>query len=63
MKVVGLVPPAPGHMLDREKLARWASEPLAPYKWPSEIIIKADLPIGPTGKVFKTPLKQLAQIS
>jgi acyl-CoA synthetase (AMP-forming)/AMP-acid ligase II len=61
-EVVAFVQPAPGHMLDLEKLTGWVSERLAPYKRPSEIIIKADLPIGPTGKVFKTRLKQLAQI-
>jgi hypothetical protein len=39
---------------------RRASDRLAPYKRPSEIIVKAELLIGPTGKIFKIRLKMAA---
>jgi long-chain acyl-CoA synthetase len=58
-EVVAFVQPSPGCILDPVELANWCSERLAPYKRPTEIIIKAELPIGPTGKIFKIRLKQL----
>jgi long-chain acyl-CoA synthetase len=61
-EVVAFVQPAPGHALDVGALMRWASERLAPYKRPSEIIVKAELPIGPTGKIFKIRLKEMAAL-
>jgi len=59
-EVVAFVQPAPGASLDVGELSRWAAERLAPYKRPAEIILNSDLPIGPTGKIFKVRLKQLA---
>jgi long-chain acyl-CoA synthetase len=59
-EVVAFVQPLPGQVLDVNALSRWAHERLAPYKRPSEIFIKSELPIGPTGKIFKIRLKQLA---
>jgi long-chain acyl-CoA synthetase len=59
-EVVAFVQPLPGQVLDVDALSRWAHERLAPYKRPSEIFIKSELPIGPTGKIFKIRLKQLA---
>jgi long-chain acyl-CoA synthetase len=61
-EVVAFVQPAPGHVLDVGALMRWTSDRLAPYKRPSEIIVKADLPIGPTGKIFKIRLKEMAAL-
>ena len=59
-EVVAFVQPAPGVSLEVADLSRWAAERLAPYKRPAEIILNSDLPIGPTGKIFKVRLKQLA---
>lgn len=59
-EVVAFVQPVPGASLDVDELSRWAAERLAPYKRPAEIILNPDLPIGPTGKIFKVRLKQLA---
>jgi acyl-CoA synthetase (AMP-forming)/AMP-acid ligase II len=59
-EVVAFVQPAPGLQLDVGAMSRWASERLAPYKRPSEIIVKVELPIGPTGKIFKSRLRELA---
>jgi long-chain acyl-CoA synthetase len=58
-EVVAFVQPSLGSTLDPVELANWCRERLAPYKRPTEIIIKAELPIGPTGKIFKIRLKQL----
>src|SRR5882724_6545397 len=52
-EVVAFVQPAPGVSLEVADLSRWAAERLAPYKRPAEIILSSDLPIGPTGKIFK----------
>ena len=59
-EVVAFVQPAPGLQLDVGAMSRWASDRLAPYKRPSEIIVEAELPIGPTGKIFKSRLRELA---
>jgi long-chain acyl-CoA synthetase len=59
-EVIAFVQPVPGHALDVDKLSQWAKARLAPYKRPAEIIVKNELPIGPTGKIFKIRLKQLA---
>ena len=60
-EVVAFVQPAPGCDLDVEALSRWAGARLAPYKRPAEIIVSPELPIGPTGKIFKTRLRELAR--
>ena len=54
------VQPLPGQVLDVDALSQWANARLAPYKRPSEIFVRSELPIGPTGKIFKIRLKQLA---
>src|SRR5882757_5356059 len=59
-EVVAFVQPMPGHGLEVVALSQWAKDRLAPYKRPAEIIVKSELPIGPTGKIFKIRLKQLA---
>ena len=59
-EVVAFVQAAPGAVLNVEALSRWAKERLAPYKRPAEIILSPELPVGPTGKIFKVRLKQLA---
>ena len=59
-EVVAFVQPAPGVEIDVEELSKWAAERLAPYKRPAEIIFSPELPVGPTGKIFKVRLKQLA---
>nr|WP_283816144.1 class I adenylate-forming enzyme family protein [Bradyrhizobium manausense] len=58
-EVVAFVQPTPGAAVDLEDLSRWVSDRLAPYKRPSEIIVHPELPIGPTGKIFKLRLRQL----
>jgi acyl-CoA synthetase (AMP-forming)/AMP-acid ligase II len=59
-EVVAFVQPLPGQVLDVDALSQWVNARLAPYKRPSELFIKPELPIGPTGKIFKIRLKQLA---
>jgi long-chain acyl-CoA synthetase len=61
-EVVAFVQPQPGQVLNVDALSQWANQRLAPYKRPTEIIIKSELPIGPTGKIFKIRLKQLAAV-
>lgn len=42
------------------ELRRHLVERLAPYKRPEEVVILASLPIGPTGKVWKQKLRDMA---
>ncbi|XSC47516.1 class I adenylate-forming enzyme family protein [Bradyrhizobium sp. RDT10] len=61
-EIIAFVQPSPGDQLDVDAMSRWASERLAPYKRPSEIIVRPELPIGPTGKIFKTRLHEAAAL-
>ncbi|HEY0800081.1 MAG TPA: class I adenylate-forming enzyme family protein [Steroidobacteraceae bacterium] len=60
-EVVAFVQPLAGCVLDVEAVSGWANQQLAPYKRPSEIIVMPELPIGPTGKIFKMRLKEIAR--
>ncbi|WP_338763960.1 AMP-binding protein [Massilia sp. METH4] len=48
-----------GDRLDAE-LARWLAGQLAPYKMPARIVVLDALPAGPTGKVLKARLREMA---
>jgi acyl-CoA synthetase (AMP-forming)/AMP-acid ligase II len=58
--VIAFVQPVPGHKLDIVELDAWAKKNLTPYKRPKEIILTNELPIGPTGKILKSKLKESA---
>ncbi|MCW7536360.1 AMP-binding protein [Aquabacterium sp. A7-Y] len=60
-EVVAYVEPAPGSELARGELEQWLRERLSPYKLPSDIVMLAQLPASPTGKVFKARLREMAQ--
>jgi long-chain acyl-CoA synthetase len=53
---VAFVQPAAGRRLEEAELRAYLKENLAPYKVPAEIVI-AELPIGPTGKILKSALR------
>jgi len=55
-EVVALVVPAPGHDLEPEAVKAFARERLAAYKYPRRVVVVADLPRGPTGKVLKAQI-------
>lgn len=59
-EVVAYVQLLPGREATEEELASFLRDQLAPYKVPAEIHI-GELPIGPTGKIMKSALKQDAQ--
>ncbi len=46
--------------IGEDELRRHLVERLAPYKRPEELVILASLPIGPTGKVWKQKLREMA---
>lgn len=60
-EVIAFVQPAPGAEIDIEELAAHAEERLAPYKKPARIIVLDTLPVGPTGKLSKTELREKAR--
>ncbi len=60
-EVIAFVEAAPGHNIDIVHLEKHAAENLAPYKKPSRIVVLEKMPIGPTGKISKTLLKERAE--
>ncbi len=59
-EVVAFVQPTHGVVLDTDALAHFARDRLAPYKRPAEIILQSELPVGPTGKIYKSLLRDIA---
>ena len=51
--VAAIVVPRPGAELDPEELKAWAKERVAAYKYPRHVVLVAELPKSPTGKILK----------
>jgi acyl-CoA synthetase (AMP-forming)/AMP-acid ligase II len=60
-EVVAFVEVAPGDPVTPEALIAFASERLAAYKRPCEIVILPALPAAATGKILKAGLKEMAK--
>ncbi|MFN8543210.1 MAG: AMP-binding protein [Candidatus Binatia bacterium] len=50
------VAPRPGATLDPSAIDRWCRDRLADYKCPARVVVLAELPKGPTGKILKARL-------
>ena len=59
-EVVAFVQLQPGSQLQTTELAEYAAKHLATYKRPSHILLLADMPVTPTGKVAKGTLSKIA---
>ena len=59
-EVVAFVEAISGAEIDVNQLAAYVAERLAPYKKPSRIELLDKLPVGPTGKLLKLDLRELA---
>ncbi|HEY8923821.1 MAG TPA: AMP-binding protein [Polyangia bacterium] len=59
-EVAALIVPAPGHAPDPEAVKAFARERLAAYKYPRRVVVVADLPRSPTGKVLKSQIDRSA---
>jgi len=62
-EIAALVVPAPGHALDPEAVKAFARERLAAYKYPRRVVIVADLPRSPTGKILKAQIDRQALLA
>jgi long-chain acyl-CoA synthetase len=62
-EVVAFVEPRPGHAVDPEGLDAHLRGIIAPYKRPSRLIVVDALPMGPTGKILKRALADMAAVS
>ena len=51
--VAAIVVARPGVELDPEELKAWAKERVAAYKYPRHVVLAAELPKSPTGKILK----------
>jgi len=56
-RIVAYVVPRAGEELDEKALANALKRVLPPYKLPSEIHLRNDLPKNESGKIMKQPLK------
>lgn len=57
-EVIAFVQPVAGYELNITELDAWVRKNLTPYKRPKEIILTNELPVGPTGKILKSKLKE-----
>ena len=60
MEVIAFVLLAPGGPVSEAELRHHASQRLAPYKVPAQIVIMDALPASSTGKILKSRLTDLA---
>ena len=60
-EVIAFVQAMPGHEIDVDAIASHASDGLAPYKRPARIVPLDALPVGPTGKLSKITLREMAE--
>ncbi|MEX0942831.1 MAG: class I adenylate-forming enzyme family protein [Pseudomonadales bacterium] len=56
-EIVAFVQPVAGHVIDIAGLLAFAREKLAGYKVPGKIIVMAELPAAPSGKILKHQLE------
>ena len=56
--VVAYVAPSPGSAIDEAELLAHCKSMLAPYKVPSRIVIRDELPKNSVGKIIKAPLRE-----
>jgi long-chain acyl-CoA synthetase len=52
-EVAAIVVPRPGAEVDPEQLKAWTKERVAAYKYPRHVVLVAELPKSPTGKILK----------
>jgi acyl-CoA synthetase (AMP-forming)/AMP-acid ligase II len=60
-EVIAFVQPRSEARVSPEEIRSFAAQRLAPYKKPAAVIMLAQLPVGPTGKVLKRDLQRLAE--
>lgn len=58
--IVAFVQPLPGKTISEAEILTHLGPWLAPYKRPSHILFLDSLPIGPTGKIWKSQLAEMA---
>jgi len=56
-EIMAVVSPRPGAVFAADELRDWAREQMAAYKYPRIVEVRAELPLGPTGKVLKRELR------
>lgn len=59
-EVVAFIQLQPGQTLNADDLRKYLARQIAPYKIPGRVVILDNLPIGPTGKIFKSKLTEMA---
>lgn len=59
-EVVAFVQLQPGQTLSADDLRAYLAREIAPYKIPGRVVMLDSLPIGPTGKIFKSKLAEMA---
>lgn len=62
-EIIAYVQLAPTSAASETDLAQHAARHLAPYKRPSQILLVAEMPLTPTGKVIKSELARLVPVA
>ena len=62
-EVIAFVQVKPSEKLSENDLEKHASQHLAPYKRPSQILLIPDMPLTPTGKVAKAELANYSGVA
>ncbi len=55
--ITAVVVPSPGQVVEEKEIIAWCKDNMAPYKVPKKVIIIAELPRNPSGKVLKKDLR------
>ena len=62
-EIVAYVQLTPSSLTSENDLAQYAAQHLAPYKRPTQILLVAEMPLTPTGKVIKSELAKTVPLS
>ncbi|MDP7639151.1 MAG: AMP-binding protein, partial [Candidatus Hydrogenedentes bacterium] len=59
-EIMAYVIPKAGKTLDPTEIKAWSKEQMAAYKYPRVVEVIGSFPLGPSGKILKTKLREMA---
>lgn len=60
-EIMAYVIPKPGKTLNPDEIIAWSKQQMAAYKYPRIVEVVESFPLGPSGKILKTELRQMAK--
>lgn len=58
-EIIAFIQPVPEASISTRELQEYAAQRLAPYKWPSRVVLLSAMPVTATGKIIKGELAKL----